>query len=109
MFIGAVAVFLGFAFAGVKEDKLSLFSIFVGVLLIGYSVYCSYGPLDVLDEDVSYIVKARVSDTSGETLILYDLSSKRNRLAELKQYPPPGFKELKTMDGQNMLSSTTKK
>lgn len=51
----------------------------------------------------NYIVKAKKDDRSGMPLLVYDMVDKKDRVIDLKGYPPEEFSEVLTADGKIML------
>jgi hypothetical protein len=104
-----IAMIAGFVVTLRARDSFNPFDVgFIGFVLLvvgavcmSYIVYKNYGTLTELDTGTSYAIRANVG--FGKALVLYDLSAKRNRLAEIKQYPPDTHKESKMADGEIIL------
>ncbi len=102
-------VVIGSFTTGFGSGMMSVLFAVSSATVAGIYTYDNFRQLDEPRPNTTYEVKSRTTGSSGEILVLYDLNSKRNRLAELKQYPPEGFQESKMTDGQIVLVPIPKK
>lgn len=93
---------------------IAAFCAFFGASLLVIAIVSAKGAFGTLHDytldNRTFVVKARVvDDTGGKSVyILYDLTEKKNRLAEFTTYPPSGYRETATLEKGVLLSPIKK-